>query len=160
VEVILKQLEQKSRTIAQMLGDYEVWDNYDIEMLQDGRMKGGKDKWVSVEVVTALLVKFVQEQELSGYLSSPREGVDLSEKVLVSRKQLEEITAFMVLGQPAIFPYIETDFDKGYSKGYYDAKEQIEEKLKELLEGSKEPLNLALAFADVKMKKKGSGGAE
>ena len=76
-------------------------------------------KWVSVETVTALLIQVCKEldeanllcelqasrisgletfkkqqtekeQELSGYLSSPREGVDLSEKVLVDRQKLSD----------------------------------------------------------------------
>jgi hypothetical protein len=52
--------------------------------------------------------------------------------VVVPRKQLSEIYEFMVLGRPANMAE-ETEFDKGYSKGYYDAKDQIEEKVKELL---------------------------
>ena len=94
----------------------------------------GLDEWLK-EFKESFSV-FIQEQELTGYLSSPRTGVD-KDIILISRKQLSDITEGMILGQPAIFPYIETDFDKGYSKGYYAAKGQVEENLKELLEESK-----------------------
>ena len=54
-------------------------------------------------------------------------------------KQIRQKVEEMILGKPAIFA-LETEYDKGYSKGYYDAKEQIEEILA-VLDGEGEKLS-------------------
>jgi len=40
------------------------------------------------------------------------------------RNQLQQKVNEMILGKPAVFRK-ETQYDKGYAKGYYDAKEQV-----------------------------------
>lgn len=40
-------------------------------------------------------------------------------------KEIRQKVGEMILGKPAIFAE-DTEYEKGYSKGYYDAKEQIE----------------------------------
>ena len=54
-------------------------------------------------------------------------------------KQIRQKIEEMILGRPAVFAE-ETEYEKGYSKGYYDAKEQIREILS-VLEGEGEKLS-------------------
>jgi hypothetical protein len=56
------------------------------------------------------------------------------------KPKLEELVQkvdWLILGRPAVFR-TETEFEKGYSKGYYDAKERVKEILKDVLGLSEE----------------------
>ena len=113
-------------------------------------------KWVSLEDVTALLVEVFREKtvaeeknvEYAKLVAAQAEeyAEKLAGKVLVDRKRLEDLMKRQPL--PEAFQWI-ADFKSQY--------QHWTKKLKELLEGSTEDLNLALAFSDVRMKKKGSG---
>jgi hypothetical protein len=112
---LIETLNKQAKTIRQRLA-LGCCENWNSSFPCD---KECDEPVVSVETVTALLTQVCKEldeanllcelqasrisgletfkkqqtekeQELSGYLSSPREGVDLSEKVLVDRQKLSD----------------------------------------------------------------------
>lgn len=131
-EDLQKALLEKAKTFQEVFQE----DYLNPEVYKDT-----KKKWVSVDNVKRLLAEVFRE------------------KVLVDRKQLSDITDYMILGRPAVFAE-ETDFDKGYAKGYYDAKGQVKERIKELLEVSDVEKTHFLTVAEAREKLKMVSGKE
>lgn len=156
--VDLKGLEQKAKTLSDLFWENNIeWNEWlrmgVTEAKQVALAPKYQGKWVSLEDVTALLMKLVQERDdnkllvVQAVTKLRAKEEELEGKVLVSRKQLEK----------ALKNYKKIDKTSVSKLWVEGARWVIEFIEKELIKGSGEVLNLALAFADVRKKKKGSG---